>query len=54
MLEAVQRLAPRLMSFVYSAYSSPDKTIQSSEGVQQGDPLVPIFSAELFIVSVPN
>ena len=49
MLEAVQRLAPCLISFVYSAYSSPsslfwgDKIIKSSEGVQQGDPLGPLL-----------
>ena len=49
MLEAVQRLAPRLFSFVHSAYSSPsslfwgDKVLQSAEGVQQGDPLGPLL-----------
>ena len=54
MLEAVQSLAPDLMAFVHSAYSSPsslfwgDKTLQSSEGVQQGDPLGPL----LFCLSI--
>ena len=49
MLEAVQRLAPRLFSFVHSAYSSPsslfweDRVLQSAEGVQQGDPLGPLL-----------
>ena len=49
MLEAVQRLAPQLICFVYSAYSSPsslfsgDKVIQSAEDVQQGDPLGPLL-----------
>ena len=54
MLEAVQILAPDIYSFVYSAYSSPsflfwgDKRLQSSEGVQQGDPLGPL----LFCLSI--
>ena len=45
----VLELAPRLFRFVHSAYSSPstlfweDKTIQSAEGVQQGDPLGPLL-----------
>ena len=49
MLKAVQELAPSLFHFVYSAYSSPstlfwaDKTLQSAEGVQQGDPLGPLL-----------
>ena len=49
MLEAVQRLAPSIDPFVHSVYSSPsslfwsDKIIQSSEGVQQGDPLGPLL-----------
>ena len=49
MLEAVQRLAPQLFCLVHSAYSLPsslfwgDKVIQSSEGVQQGDPLGPLL-----------
>ena len=49
MLEAVQRLAPSIYPFVHSVYSSPsslfwsDKIIQSSEGVQQGDPLGPLL-----------
>ena len=52
MLEAVQRLAPDIYPFVHSVYYSPsslfwsDKIIQSSEGVQQGDPLGPL-SAEV-------
>ena len=49
MLEAVQRLAPSIYLFVHSVYSSPsslfwsDKIIQSSEWVQQGDPLGPLL-----------
>ena len=49
LLEAVQTLAPEIYNFVYSAYSAPsslfwgDKTLQSSEGVQQGDPLGPLL-----------
>ena len=49
MLEAVQRLAPSSYPFVHAVYSSPsslfwsDKIIQSSEGVQQGDPLGPLL-----------
>lgn len=49
MLMKVLELAPRLFCFVHSAYSSPstlfweDKTIQSAEGVQQGDPLGPLL-----------
>ena len=47
MLEAVHDVAPEIYPLVYSAYSSPstlhwgDHTIQSSESVQQGDPLGP-------------
>ena len=55
MLSAVQDLAPNLLPFVHSSYSSPsslfwgDKTLQSSEGVQQGDPLGPLlFCLSLF------
>ena len=54
MLEAVQDLAPELFPFVHSAYASPsslfwgDKILQSSEGVQQGDPLGPL----LFCLSI--
>lgn len=54
MLEAVQRLAPGLVALVHSAYSSPstlfwgDKSIQSAEVVQQGDPLGPL----LFCLSI--
>ena len=49
MFRAVLELAPRLFRFVHSAYSSPstlfwgDQTIQSAEGVQQGDPLGPLL-----------
>eukprot|EP00731_Ephydatia_muelleri_P031989 Em0023g496a len=49
MLKAVQQLAPSIFPFVHSAYSSPsslywcDKIIQSTEGVQQGDPLGPLL-----------
>ena len=48
-LEAVLEHAPELHPFVHSVYSSPsslfwgDKTIQSAEGVQQGDPLGPLL-----------
>ena len=49
MLQAVQNFAPDLLPFVHISYSSPsslfwgDKTIQSAEGVQQGDPLGPLL-----------
>ena len=49
MLEAVRDLAPEIYPLVHSAYSSPssllwcDKTINSAEGVQQGDPLGPLL-----------
>ena len=49
MLSSVLDLAPDIFPFVYSAYSLPsvlfwgDKSLQSSEGQQQGDPLGPIF-----------
>ena len=49
MLSAVHVLAPVLLPFVHSAYSSPsslfrdDKSLQSCEGVQQGDPLGPLL-----------
>ena len=45
MLTAVRNLVPMLFTFIHSVYSFPsllfwvDKIIQSSEGVQQGDPL---------------
>ena len=54
MLEAVQDLIPDLLAFAHSAYSSPstlfggDRTLQSAEGVQQGDPLGPL----LFCLSI--
>ena len=49
MLQAVQNFTPDLLPFVHVSYSSPsslfwgDKTIQSAEGVQQGDPLGPLL-----------
>ena len=49
MLQAVEELAPSLLPFVHSAYSSPsilfweDRVMESSEGVQQGDPLGPLL-----------
>ena len=49
MLEAVHDIAPEIYPLVYSAYSSPsplhwgDHTIQSSESVQQGDPIGPLL-----------
>ena len=54
MLKAVEVLAPTIYPFVHSVYSFPaslvwsDKTISSSEGVQQGDPLGPL----LFCLSI--
>ena len=59
MLEATRSLAPDLYPLVHSAYSSPsalfwgDKVIQSSEGVQQGDPLAPSSFASPFTSSAP-
>ena len=47
MLMAVKESTSELLVFVYSAYAQPsslfcrDHIIQSSEGVQQGDPLGP-------------
>ncbi len=49
MLEAVHDLCPVLYPYVYSAYSAPsdlhwgNKTLQSAEGLQQGDPLAPLL-----------
>ena len=49
MLTAVGELVPELFPFVHSAYSSPsslffgDSVLDSSEGVQQGDPLGPLL-----------
>ena len=49
MLEAVQQYIPDLSSFMYSAYASPshlfcvDHILESAEGAQQGDPLVPLL-----------
>ena len=49
MLMAVHEIAPQLFPLVHSAYSVPsslfaqDKTIQSAERVQQGDPLGPLL-----------
>ena len=54
MLDAVREHVPELHPFIHSAYSLPsslfwsDKTIQSAEGVQQGDPLGPL----LFCLSI--
>ena len=54
MLEAVIQHVPQIYPFVHSAYSSVsslfwwNKTIQSAEGVQQGDPLGPL----LFCLSI--
>ena len=54
MLLAVRELAPALYPFVHSSYSSPsslfwhNSVLQSSEGVQQGDPLGPL----LFCLSI--
>ena len=54
MLDAVRDHVPELHPFVHSAYSLPsslfwsNKTIQSAEGVQQGDPLGPL----LFCLSI--
>ena len=49
MLIQVSELAPELLPFVHSAYSAPstllwgETPLQSSEGVQQGDPLGPLL-----------
>ena len=49
MLSSVLDLAPDIFQFVYSAYSITsvlfwgDKSLQSSEGLQQGDPLGPLL-----------
>ena len=49
MLKSVEELAPELFPLVYFVYSEPstlfwgDKLVQSSEGVQQGDPLGPLL-----------
>ena len=49
MLSSVLDLAPDIFHFVYSAYFLPsvlfwgDKSLQSSEGLQQGDPLGPLL-----------
>lgn len=54
MLSKVGELAPELLPFVHSAYSTPstlfwgETPLQSSEGVQQGDPLGPL----LFCLSI--
>ena len=56
MLLAVKDLAPSLLPFVHSVYYSPSSLfrgtefIQSSEGVQQGDPLGPL----LFCLTIHN
>ena len=49
MLGAVQSMFPAIYSFVYSVYASPsnllrgDQFTSSAEGVQQGDPLGPLY-----------
>ena len=49
MLQVVEELAPSLLPFVHSTYSSPSllfsdhRVMKSSEGVQQGDPLGPLL-----------
>ena len=49
MLVAVDEMAPELFPLVHSAYSTPsslyigDESIQSAEGIQQGDPLGPLL-----------
>ena len=49
MLETVRDSAPSLYPFIYSAYANPstlfcrDRTIHSSEGIQQGHPLGPFL-----------
>ena len=49
MLETVSDSAPSLYPFIYSAYANPstlfcrNRTIHSSEGIQQGDPLRPFL-----------
>ena len=49
MLEAVSRLRPDLLEFVFSAYGETshlwtgDTVMKSAEGVQQGDPLGPLL-----------
>ena len=49
MLSSVGELAPGILPFVHSAYSSPSSLycgndiLQSSKGVQQGDPLGPLL-----------
>ena len=49
MLLAVCERVPQIFPLVHSAYSAPsflfiqDKTIQSAEGIQQGDPLGPLL-----------
>ena len=54
MLKAVKELAPSLLPYVHSSYSYSsllflgDKTLESAEGVQQGDPLGPL----LFCLSI--
>ncbi len=56
MVTAVEELVPELLTLVLSAYSSPsclffgEDVIQSSKGVQQGDPLGPL----LFCLTIHN
>ena len=53
-MQAIKAFAPSLFPLVHAAYLAPytlfwgDKTIQSAEGVQQGDPLGPL----LFCVTI--
>jgi hypothetical protein len=48
-LDAVETLVPKLLSFVHATYSSPttlfggEKNIPSSKGIQQGYPLGPLL-----------
>ena len=49
MLETARENIPELFHYVFSCYSSPSSlfflgtTLQSAEGVQQGDPLGPLL-----------
>ena len=49
MLFSVGKLAPDILPFIHSDYSSPSSLycgndiLQSSKGVQQGDPLGPLL-----------
>ena len=60
MLSSVGELAPDILPFVHSAYSSPSSLycgndiLQSSEGVQQGDPLGPLLFCLSLYSSTPK